>query len=222
MRTTKHLERLVIVLAAVLPGALAHQGCSSRKSSSRAAAAATTDGPAVQVERLGRPAIGEGLLIDNGFLLAFNSISPDQDLAVYTTNTAFRTQVQTVLGAVDDAVAPVDNVNTADIEQAFFPDVMRIDTTLQVPVGTAAYPFAAVAVGTTVRPIAGRKLEDDVIDITLSVVAGGALSDNVDYRDPVDPNDGNPGGSPNPDHDLLNGQTVTGGAATFPFLAAAN
>jgi hypothetical protein len=33
----------------------------------------------VQVERLGRPAINEGLFVTNDFLNAVNSISPDQD-----------------------------------------------------------------------------------------------------------------------------------------------
>ena len=212
MRTMKHLERLAILCAAILPAATAFHGCSDKK---RSTVTTTTNGPAVQVERLGRPAVGEGLLISNEFLLAFNQIPPDQDLAVYTGTTQFstdfRTQVRTVLGAVDDAVAPAGDVNDADVEQAFFPDVMRIDTSLDVPVGTAAYAFGAVPVGTVVRPIAGRKLEDDVIDITLFVLGGvGApapLSDNVDYADT---------------HAMLNGQSAYGGAATFPFLAPPN
>lgn len=211
MRTTKHLERLAMLCAAVLPAALAFHGCSDSK---KTVIVPTTDGPAVQVERLGRPAIGEGLLISNEFLIAFNQIPPDQDLAVYTGtsqfSTDFRNEARAVMDAVDNAVAG-DNVNNADIEQAFFPDVMRIDTSLNVPPGTPAYTAGLVAVGTAFRPVGGRKLEDDVIDATLFVLAGGTApnvtSDNVAYADT---------------HAMLNGQTAFGGTATFPFLAAPN
>jgi hypothetical protein len=80
---------------------------------------------------------------------------------------------------------------------AFLPDVMRIDTT-----GPSGYANALNAQGS---PIRGRKLDDDVIDITLSVVTGQSLSDNVSYA-----GSGNPGQG----HDPLE--------SSFPYLALPN
>jgi len=81
---------------------------------------------------------------------------------------------------------------------AFLADVNRIDT--NNPSGYAA------AVNTKGSPVRGRKLRDDVIDITLTVLTNGAVtSDNVSYNGP------NLGGSRH--KALLKG---------FPFLAAPN
>ena len=105
-----------------------------------------------------------------------------------------------------------------DIAAAFLPDVLRIDTSIASPVGTVAYSNAAVPVGAlgVVRPIAGRKLEDDVIDITLSVLTnGGITTDNVSYA-------GVPGNAAQPGHKKLLGQAAAGGTATFPYLADPN
>lgn len=188
----------------------------------------------VQTERLARPVVNEGLVISNVFLNTFNSIPPSQDLPTFTGTPAFSGEVTAVLDAVD-ALDGDNDVDPNDVVVAFLPDVMRIDTTLIVPVDddpvtayVAAYSFGALAVGTVVRPIAGRKLEDDVVDITLTVLSGGttppglrSVWDNVDYRD--DNLQTPPGDGPcQIDHDLLNGQTVPGGTATFPFLAPAN
>ena len=46
---------------------------------STAATTSSSDPSYVQIERLGRPAINEGLVITNDYLNAFNSISPSQD-----------------------------------------------------------------------------------------------------------------------------------------------
>src|SRR5690348_7370190 len=60
---------------------------------------------------------------------------------------------------------------------AFLPDVMRIDTT-----GPSGYGAALNAKGS---PIRGRKITDDVIHVTLSVVTNGAVkTDNVTYAGP--------------------------------------
>lgn len=173
----------------------------------------------VQVERLARPAVNEGLVVSNRFLLAFNQISPAQDLAVLTdpVNAPFLNEVAGVLDALDGLAGGADNVDTNDVVQAFLPDVMRVDTSQTVPVGATAYSFAAIPTGTVVRPICGRKIEDDVVDITATVLSGGPVSDNVDYRD------GNlADGVAQPDHDLLAGQTTPLGPASFPFLATPN
>jgi len=124
----------------------------------------------VQVERLARPAINEGLFVTNDFLNAVNSISPDQDgaalvgpvFAEAAATLGALANIGTALGATPPAAG--------DVVAALIPDVMRIDTTITS--AGSAYANGAVAVGTTVRPIAGRKLEDDVIDITYQVLTG--------------------------------------------------
>lgn len=174
----------------------------------------------VQVERLGRPAINEGLFVTNDFLNAVNSISPSQDGGAL---------VGPVFAEAAATLGALANIGTAfaatppaagDVVTALIPDVMRIDTTIASPVGVGAYANGAVAVGTTVRPIAGRKLEDDVIDVTYQVLTGVAgLGDGVPYTRPAAG-----AGSTNPaiGHKLLNGQAAANGTATFPFLAAPN
>jgi hypothetical protein len=106
----------------------------------------------------------------------------------------------------------------SDIASAFLPDVLRIDTTVASPVGTGAYASGAVPVGAlgVVMPAGGRKIEDDVIDITLSVLTNGAITtDNVAFA-------GVAGNAAQPGHQMLHGQAAYGGAATFPFLAKPN
>lgn len=173
----------------------------------------------VQVERLARPAINEGLFVTNDYLNAVNSIRPDQDAGALVGpvfNEAAATLV--ALGTIGGVAAPAPG----DVVTALIPDVMRIDTTIASPVGTAAYANGAVAIGSTVRPVAGRKIEDDVIDVTYAVLTGvGAASDGVPYYRPAAG-----AGSTNPaiGHNKLHGQGSLGAAqsATFPFLADPN
>ena len=164
----------------------------------------------VQVERLGRPAINEGLFVTNDYLNAVNSITPEQDagalvgpvFAEAAATLGALANIGTALGATPPAVG--------DVVAALIPDVMRIDTTITS--AGSAYANGAVAVGTSVRPVAGRKLEDDVIDITYQVLTGKAgLGDGVPYTRPA----AGPG-STNPaiGHKPL--------VATFPFLATPN
>jgi hypothetical protein len=83
--------------------------------------------------------------------------------------------------------------------RALLPDVMRIDTT--VPSG---YGNKFNALGS---PAAGRRLLDDVVDASLSIVTNGAITtDNVSY-------DGTPG-NPAQGHQPL--------APSFPYLAPPN
>lgn len=176
----------------------------------------------VQVERLGRPAINEGLFVTNDYLNAVNSIRPDQDASALVGGVATEAvgtlQALGQIGTANGATPP----SPGDVVAALIPDVLRIDTTIASPVGTAAYANGAVAVGTAVRPIAGRKIEDDVIDITYQVLTGvGGLGDGVPYYRPTAG-----AGSANPaiGHNKLHGQASIGAnqSATFPFLADPN
>ncbi|MBD2204629.1 DUF4331 domain-containing protein [Calothrix sp. FACHB-1219] len=145
-----------------------------------------------QVERLARPGINEGLIVTNDFLNAFNSIPPTADLS--SAAKPVGAEAKKTLKALGN------NDQRADaLLGAFLPDVMRIDTT--IPSG---YGNALNAKGS---PIAGRKITDDVIDITLSVLTNGAVTtDNVSYE-------GNPG-NPSQGHKPLEPQ--------FPYLALPN
>ena len=121
-----------------------------------------------QVERLGRPAINEGLIVTNAFLNAFNSIPPSQDLS--NAAAPVRAEAKNTLLAFGNTSQRADTLLAA-----FLPDVMRIDTT--IPSGYVN------AVNRKGSPIAGRMLLDDTIDQTLSVLTNGAVkSDNVSYN----------------------------------------
>ena len=164
----------------------------------------------VQIERLARPAINEGLIVTNAYLNAFNAIPPSADLTAAAA--AVVTEAVAVLEAVDQ-LDGVQNVDSNAIATAFFPDVMRIDTTIAIAPSVTGYTSgASVTKGIL---LGGRKIEDDVVDITLTVLVGAAVGDNVRYAGYV-------GNASQPGHKLLHGQSVAGGAATFPFLASPN
>lgn len=125
-------------------------------------------GQYTQVERLGRPAINEGLIVTNSFLNAFNSIPPSQDLS--NAAAPVRAEAKNSLMALGNTSQRADTLLAA-----FLPDVMRIDTTIH-----SGYVNAVNGKGS---PIAGRMLLDDTIDQTLSVLTNGAVkSDNVSYN----------------------------------------
>lgn len=168
-----------------------------------------------QVERLARPAVNEGLIVTNDFLNAFNSIPPSVDLTPPAS--AVVAEAAATLTAFGNSGTRVN-----DIAGAFLPDVMRIDTTIATGVAAGAYANGAVPVGAlgVVMPVGGRKIEDDVIDITLSVLTNGAITtDNVSYG-------GAAGNEAQPGHKKLHGQGagpwVAGQPATFPYLAPPN
>lgn len=172
-----------------------------------------------QVDRLARPAINEGLSVTDASLNAFNSIPPNADLSAAAE--PVRTEAAKTLQAFLDlgqklGTPPGPPVGTT--VGAFLPDVMRIDTRTNAPPGTTAYN--ASTSGSLGMLTGGRKLEDDVMDITLSfLVAGDAtgmtVKDNVGYE-------GVPGNPNQPGHQLLTGQTARKGPAQFPFLAMPN
>jgi len=195
----------------------------------------------LQVERLGRPAINEGLVYTNAYLNAFNSIAPSVDLT--TAASAVGNEAGTVLGFIHTLAQAVygDEPTVANVVGGFLPDVMRIDTTQSIAVATASYnTFTNNNVTKPIILIGGRKLTDDVINITLGYLfhtspldtaASANYDDGVSYYGGVSGNaagttcagnettGSNPGA---PGHHCLNGQTTFYGAASFPFLAAAN
>lgn len=156
-----------------------------------------------QVERMAQPAINEGLIVTNDFLNALNAIGPDCEAAALAGIEPCASAAAPILAEAARTLAALGNspAQIGAIVRAFLADVMRIDTT-----GPSGY---AAAVNSSGRPIRGRKLLDDVIDITLSVVGSNLpaafQTDNVSYNGP------NLGGSRH--KPLLN---------TFPYLAPPN
>lgn len=170
---------------------------------------------ATQVERLARPAINEGLVISNDLLNAFNSIPPSADLSPAAGPVL--AEAATVIEATDQ-IDNKDDLTVEAVTTAFLPDVMRIDTRVDIAPGKPAYN--ADVSGDKGMLTGGRKIEDDVIDITLSFLVaadptGKTVKDNVSYQ-------GVPGNEAQPGHKWLNGQSGPGKAATFPFLARPN
>lgn len=159
------------------------------------------DASCPQVERLAQPAINEGLIRTNAFLNALNSVTPAFEALALTPGTPEAAAAAPILAEAVDTLAAFGNSSEqiAAIVGAFLPDVMRIDTS-----GPSGY---AAAVNTAGRPVRGRKITDDVIDITLSVLVPGPtpVPDNVSY---VGPNANGSGHKP-----LL---------PKFPYLAAPN
>ncbi len=185
------------------------------------------------VWNLGLPAVNEGLVLSNDLLNAFNSIPPTLDL---DTSNATVLSVLQQAHAVLDLVDDLDGVEqfsagfpNSEVVRGFLPDVMRIDLEVGFQANQAAYNGDAVVV--TDHPLGindqndafmltgGRKLKDDVVDITLSYLAfknpfaddqgNFTVGDNVSYRGENDVTQG---------HDRLFNEDQDGNAQ-FPFLA---
>ncbi len=159
------------------------------------------DGKYVQVERLARPGINEGLILTNDFLNALNSVGPDFEAAALAGQQPAADIAAPIVGEARNTLLALGNSEErADaLLGAFLPDVMRIDTS-----GPSGYGNDLNAAGSPVR---GRMLKDDVIDITLSVLSNGAItSDNVSYE-------GTPGNSAQGHQPL---------EPAFPYLALPN
>lgn len=184
----------------------------------------------LQVERLARPAVNEGLVLSNDNLNAFNSITPASDLddgnpavlAVLTEASAV-IGVVTALGTTAGATPPT--VKT--VVGQFLPDVMRISVDdahisglLPLDARTGNENLNQVGytscLGGASAPLlcGGRKIRDDVIDITLSYIAAGAAGAGLT---------GTPGAAPvyairdQITYSTTHTQPLL---ATFPFLAA--
>jgi hypothetical protein len=132
-----------------------------------------------QIERLGRPAINEGLIVTNDYLNALNSVGPDFEAAALAGRSPAAGIAGPIVAEAKKTLMAVgnDDARATALLGAFLPDVMRFDTT-----AASGYANALNGKGS---PIRGRKITDDVIDITLSVVTNGAIkSDNVSYAGP--------------------------------------
>lgn len=146
----------------------------------------------VQTEQLARPGLNEALLISQTNLAAYNRLQPTRTVTPELLEV--RNEAKQTLLALGNTDARAESLLTA-----FLPDVMRIDTT-----GPSGF---ANDLNTLGSPIRGRKLEDDVIDIALTVLSNGAVkTDNVSYQ-------GTPG-NPAQGHQPLVG--------SFPYLALPN
>jgi hypothetical protein len=132
-----------------------------------------------QVARLARPAIGEGLLTTTAYQNTLNSIGPDFEAAALAGHKPEADAAAPIVGEAKKTLMAFgnDDKRATALILAFLPDVMRIDTT-----GPSGYAAALNAKGS---PIRGRKITDEVIHITLSVVTNGAVkTDNVTYPGP--------------------------------------
>ena len=153
-----------------------------------------------QVARLARPAIGEGLLTTTAYQNALNSVGPDFEAAALAGHKPETDAAGPIVAEAKHTLMAFgnDDKRATALLLAFLPDVMRIDTT-----GPSGY---AAALNMKGSPVRGRKITDDVIHVTLSVVTNGAVkTDNVTY---AGPNGGGTGHKP-----LLD---------TFPYLAEPN
>jgi hypothetical protein len=148
-------------------------------------------GKFVQTEELARPGINELLTTGKqNIYAAFNRTQPTR--AKNSATNAVRADIKTFLLALGNPDARAEALlNT------LLPDVMRNDTS--GPSGYGADPNAPLT--------RGRKLLDDVVDVSLSVLTQGAVtSDNVSYT--------GTSGNPAQGHQPL--------SATFPYLAPPN
>ena len=148
-----------------------------------------------QLDRFGRPAINEGLIVTPAYMEAFNNIPPKLDLS--SAAAPVRQEAVATINALD-LLDGKKNVDPNAIARAFLPDVMRIDTTKP-----SGYASATNSQGSL---IGGRLLLDDVIDITLGALVGSPVGDNVSYN-------GTPG-NPAQGHKPLE--------PSFPYLALPN
>jgi hypothetical protein len=128
-----------------------------------------------QMEHFGRPGINEALILTQTNLAAFNRAQPTRVTSGAVGKVI--TEAKGTLKALGNSDARADA-----LLKALLPDVMRIDTT-----GPSGF---ANALNTLGAPIRGRLLEDDVIDVALTLLSNGAVTtDNVSYDGPP----GNPG-----------------------------
>ncbi len=132
-----------------------------------------------QVARLARPAIGEGLLTTTAYQNALNGVGPDFEAAALAGKKPEADIAGPIVAEAKKTLMAFgnDEKRATALLVAFLPDVMRVDTS-----GPSGYAAALNAKGS---PIRGRKIMDNVIHITLSVVTNGAVTtDNVTYAGP--------------------------------------
>lgn len=187
-----------------------------------------------QVDRLARPFVAEVWLSSQTQTNLFNQTPPTQDLLTGLAggraemNSIF-TLIRTYVTGAGLSTAP----SVAFVTSVFSPDVLRIDTTLTTTtVGSWAYNKTVTLTGGEKLFAGGRKIEDDVWDVTASYIfagttTGGPLTavsngaDRVCYEGSSSSrcssaNDRLQG------HSMLYGASSYNGNATFPFLATPN
>jgi hypothetical protein len=185
----KLMKQIVLVMA-VGAVALGMAGCNNKSDSKTQSSPITGEvklGEASeqayqQVERLARPGINEALVLTNANLNLWNSLPPSADGTAATAGIIGEVvAVQTALINLGAGGPPVSTVASM-----FLPDVMRIDVSKTVAPGAVAYNSCQGAAG---KPLCGgRKITDDIADITLSFLGasdptGNTVKDNVAYND---------------------------------------
>jgi hypothetical protein len=172
----------------------------------------------IQVSRLGNPLVNEAVL-PLALKDAFNSLDPSQDFALYTSNTPagnlLKSSVLTPeLGTLIPVLYPGVTVPPPprnDIQEVFLQGIPGLNEMSAgytpaeyLRLNTAIAPTAGVCQGKRMGALAGdnagfpngRRLEDDVTDAALRVIAGGyvltpsfnhapnnKLADGVDHND---------------------------------------
>ena len=154
----------------------------------------------VQVSRLGNPLVNE-VVIPLGQKDRFNRTTPDRDATLYGKYVV-KPELAAILNALFKVGAP-ENDRT-DIVQALLqgipdlnqhkgikgpPAVDTIKLNLGVPPASGAANRFGVIGGDTAGFPNGRRLDDDVVDIELQVVAGFLKGNKVPLGDGVDRND---------------------------------
>ena len=154
----------------------------------------------VQVSRLGNPLVNE-VVIPLGQKDRFNRTTPDRDAALYGKYVV-KPELAAVLNALFDVKAP--ETDRTDIVQALLqgipdlnqhkgikgpPAVDTIKLNLGVPPAMGDPDRFGVIGGDVAGFPNGRRLEDDVVDIELQVVAGFLKGNKVPLGDGVDRND---------------------------------
>jgi hypothetical protein len=153
----------------------------------------------VQVSRLGNPLVNE-VVIPNGKKDQFNRTTPDQDAKLYG-GFVVEPELAKIMNALFMVNAP--ETDRADIVQALLqglPGLNQLDAgknplptdTLKINLGvppTETPNRFGVLAGDNAGFPNGRRLEDDVVDIELQVVAGFLKGNKVPLGDGVDQND---------------------------------
>jgi hypothetical protein len=154
----------------------------------------------VQVSRLGNPLVNE-VVIPLGQKDRFNRTTPDRDAALYGRYVV-EPELAAILNALFNVGAPTED--RTDIVQALLqglpnlnqhkgiegpPAVDTLKINLGVPPAQGAPDRFGVIGGDLAGFPNGRRLEDDVVDIELQVVAGLLKGNAVPLGDGVDQND---------------------------------
>ena len=154
----------------------------------------------MQVSRLGNPLVNE-VVIPLGQKDRFNRTKPHQDAALYGKYVV-KPELAAIMNALFNVGAPTDD--RTDIVGALLqglpnlnqhkgiegpPAVDTLKINLGVPPASGAPDRFGVIGGDTAGFPNGRRLEDDVVDIELQVVAGILKNNPVPLGDGVDVND---------------------------------